>query len=185
MLTQYKCLFFVLFSLLYTSEIKAQQLLIDPSRFSDSVDQTFIGKKFPEFSAKLTSGQNISSQDLKNKAVFINFWFAACTPCLKELKGLNRLFDSIKTKSSMLFLSFTFDSPEISREAVKRLGIRFPVINVSKDLCRTMGATGFPKSMVLSKNGIIKWISDILPVTEDSASAKIYNLGYTLIQKEL
>ena len=50
----------------------------------------YIGLKYPEFEVKLPDKSSFSNENIINKVVFINFWFASCTPCIEEIEGLNK-----------------------------------------------------------------------------------------------
>ena len=34
--------------------------------------------------------------DLKGKVVFLNFWRTSCGPCIAEMPGIERLYDSLR-----------------------------------------------------------------------------------------
>ena len=68
----------------------------------------FINKPFPQFSVS-TNNKECSNETLKGKVVFINFWFAACAPCMAEMDELNKLFEKFKQNKNFEFVSFTFE----------------------------------------------------------------------------
>jgi peroxiredoxin len=139
------------------------------------------GKPFPAFSAKDLRGNSISLSDLKGKIVFVNFWFEACSPCIAEIGDLNRLYDSVKSNRNILFLSFTNDPVNTTREAVKRLGIRFPVIPVSAEDCyRLNRQSGFPTNLILDTAGISNWSS-----VGRTADGELFRSVYSKIREEL
>ena len=56
-------------------------------------------KKFPEFSAKTVSGEDISSDVFKeSKLTVVNVWGSWCGPCVQEIPELQKLYESMKDK---------------------------------------------------------------------------------------
>jgi len=119
-----------------------------------------IGKPFNQFSIS-TGGKKISNKDLEHKVVFINLWFAGCKPCLKEFDELNSLFEKFKSNKSFLFLSFTFDSPEVISETRKKFQLKFKSYSIPAQECYKLNqGSGFPTSILIGKDGRIKQFYD-------------------------
>jgi len=53
------------------------------------------GWSFDKFSAKTTSGITYTTDSLRNKISFINFWFEGCHPCIAEFPALNDLYAKV------------------------------------------------------------------------------------------
>ncbi|MFZ4059157.1 MAG: TlpA family protein disulfide reductase, partial [Ferruginibacter sp.] len=68
-----------------------------------------IGKQFPQFQVISSDLGTFSNADVLNKVAFVNFWFESCPPCIAELEGFNKLFDTLKNNKDFIFVSFTFD----------------------------------------------------------------------------
>ena len=117
-----------------------------------------IGKQFGFFE---TTYKNliITNEDLKGKVVFINFWFAACPPCIAELPELNKLYDTLKNNDGFEFISFTFEKQKVIKEIIKKYKIKYKVLSVSPADCnRLINNSSFPSSVLIDKNGIIKFL---------------------------
>jgi peroxiredoxin len=115
-----------------------------------------IGKSFPDFKAKF-NGRIISKDSLRGKVVFINFWFEACPPCIAELSALNELYKKFSTNRNFEFISFTYEKPERVLLLKKKYHIRYKVASVSSQECYRLNQNnGFPTSIVLDKDGVIK-----------------------------
>ena len=55
--------------------------------------------KFPEFTAKTVSGEDISSDLFKDsKLTVVNVWGSWCGPCVQEIPELQKLYESMKDK---------------------------------------------------------------------------------------
>lgn len=56
--------------------------------------RSLIGQPFPPFNTQI-NGKSFSNPELINKVSLVNFWFAACKPCLLEFKALNELNEKL------------------------------------------------------------------------------------------
>lgn len=115
-----------------------------------------IGKAFPDFTA-LFNKQIISKDSVRGKVVFINFWFENCPPCITELSALNELYKKFSPDNNFEFLSFTYESPERILFLKKKYHIPYKVASVSTQECYRLNQNnGFPTSIVLNGNGVIR-----------------------------
>ena len=117
-----------------------------------------IGKQFGVFKTTYKT-RIVTNENLKGKVVFINFWFAACPPCIAELPGLNNLYDTLKNNNNFEFISFTFENQKVIKEIVKKYKIKYKVVSVSPSDCnRLINNSSFPSSVLIDRNGIIKFL---------------------------
>jgi peroxiredoxin len=154
--------------------------------FRSPESDSLIGKKFPAFKVKLPDGSMLTSKDLRNKVVFINFWFAACSPCMAEMEGLNKLYDTLKGHKDFLFLSFSFDPKETTNKIIEKRRIKYRVTNISRDECKRLNRVDhYPTSFILDKKGVIKWAVARGTDDEEIASGSVILLTYPKILSEL
>ena len=79
-----------------TTESKQADAKAEDSKEADSNKED---KKFPEFSAKTVSGEEISSDLFKDsKLTVVNVWGSWCGPCVQEIPELQKLYESMKEK---------------------------------------------------------------------------------------
>ena len=136
-----------------------------PSSSSISMDSLFkakakesIGKSFPAFTASF-SGHTITKDSLKGKVILINFWFAACPPCVAELPALNKLYRELLPFKNFKFLSFTFEDTATLTLLKKKFKMLYNVTSVNRQECYRLNQNnGFPTSIILDGNGIIKYL---------------------------
>ena len=115
-----------------------------------------IGKSFPEFNSTF-NGRIITKDSLKGKVVFINFWFAACPPCVAELSALNELYKKFSANKDFEFISFTYESSARILLLKKKYNIKYKVASVNRQECYRLNQNnGFPTSIVLDREGVIK-----------------------------
>lgn len=120
-----------------------------------------VGKTYPGFSV-LSGNKKYDSTRLKGKVVFINFWFAACPPCIAEMEDLNRLYEKFKGNSKFEYVSFTFDSPEEIEKTRKKYNINYNIFSISREECYRLNLrNGFPVNIILDTDGIIKYVGTI------------------------
>lgn len=148
-------------------------------------NSVFLNKPFPHFSVT-TNGIESSDKRLKGKVVFINFWFAACAPCIAEMNELNRLFKHFSKYKNFEFVSFTFDKLQTIDSVKKKYNIHYNIFPISQDECyRLNNNNGFPTSIILSSKGLVTFIHATDEV--NSAAIKKYFTGkvYPLLLREL
>lgn len=79
-----------------TTESKQADAKAEDSKQAESEKED---KKFPEFSAKTVSGEDISSDVFKDsKLTVVNVWGSWCGPCVQEIPELQKLYESMKDK---------------------------------------------------------------------------------------
>ena len=79
-----------------TTESKQADAKAEDSKQAESDKED---KKFPEFSAKTVSGEDISSDVFKDsKLTVVNVWGSWCGPCVQEIPELQKLYESMKDK---------------------------------------------------------------------------------------
>ena len=67
----------------------------------------------PSFKLKDDKGKTVSLDDYKGKKVYINVWATWCGPCMREIPGLKKVYQTYKNKKDFVFLSVT--SPNDSK----------------------------------------------------------------------
>ena len=79
-----------------TTESKQADAKAEDSKQAESDKED---KKFPEFTAKTVSGEDISSDLFKDsKLTVVNVWGSWCDPCVQEIPELQKLYESMKDK---------------------------------------------------------------------------------------
>jgi peroxiredoxin len=110
------------------------------------------GAAFPAFSVEQLAGGKIDNKALLGRYTLINFYFAACAPCVEEVPELNQL---AADRSDMNFIGITFDSP---LEATKFVVERQFVWKLLPDASKTIEAVGvktYPTFALLDPKGVL------------------------------
>ena len=91
--------------------------------------------------------------DLKGKVVFLNFWRTSCGPCIAEMPGIERLYDSLRGEN-IFFLSVSdYETPDAVRGFMVKNRLRIPVYLAGNDLPQDLPAVGVPATYVMDREG--------------------------------
>jgi thiol-disulfide isomerase/thioredoxin len=114
------------------------------------------GKPIPEFNLKLLTGGHLTSESLKGKPTLINFWFTNCTPCLEEMPILNEI--KSKFGKQVNFIAITFQDEKEVNTLLSYRDFDFTHLIDSRDYVKKIGLSGYPKTLILDKNLVVKSI---------------------------
>jgi thiol-disulfide isomerase/thioredoxin len=123
----------------------------------DKARDEAIGKPFPPFS--ITNGiVQLNNENLIGKTVYINFWFAACAPCMREMPAVNELYEKYKSDTNFVFLSITFEVAEKINTVKQKQQIKYNVFSVPHQDCMRLNISRtYPANIVLDKRGIVRF----------------------------
>lgn len=99
----------------------------------------------------------------KTKYYLIDVWYTACSACLEEIPDLNSLYERLKGRSDITFISINTDFVNGKRdeqyvlERSLELGIKFPIVydKLSSNLFTKLGITSFPGKCIIDSTGRI------------------------------
>src|SRR5437868_14097736 len=82
-----------------------------PVIYKEIAEKELINKPFPQF---ILSNDSVkwTNKDLLGKTVYINFWFSACFPCMKEMPDVNELYEKFKNDTNFALVSITDEGPD-------------------------------------------------------------------------
>ena len=116
-----------------------------------SSSKATVGNTAPEFELpSVTTGEMISSDDLKGRPVVVNFWASWCIPCREEAPLLERAYREYRD-DGVIFLGVNIkDARGDAQDFIEEFGITYPnVRDVDQQLTRPFGVIGLPETFFL------------------------------------
>ena len=119
------------------------------------LEVTGVGKTFADFTDAL--GQKLSDYAGLGKYTLVDFWASWCGPCRREIPNIKALYNQYKDKMNFVGVA-VWDEPADTREAIKNLGIAWPVLEGGKNWKEPTdlyGISGIPHIMLIDPEGKI------------------------------
>ena len=102
------------------------------------------------------AGRLTSTEGLKGKVVFINFWASWCPPCRAEMPDLQDLYLKLKDDKRFVFLFINEDEdPSKATSYLEKNRLMIPLLFVSGDVPNELFKGTLPTTVVLDKEGKI------------------------------
>jgi len=70
-------------------------------------------------------GKPLTLAGLKGNVVFLNFWSTTCAPCIAEMPGIERLYDSLKNERVAFLMLAQDEDVQRIREFLKATPVKF------------------------------------------------------------
>lgn len=120
------------------------------------------GMSAPEFSASKLDGKLVRFTDLKGKVIVLNFWFIGCPVCFSEMPKLNALAAKFAGNKDVAFIAMTADPADSVKKFLAREKFDYQPIADAKAALDMFGFSGYPKNIVIGKDGkIVYWRSTV------------------------
>lgn len=129
----------------------------------------------PDFTLTDTKGKQWHLNELTDKVVVLNFWFTSCAPCIQEMPELNKLVDDFKNQN-VVFLGLSYNSQEQVEKFLKNRQFKYTILTNSKEVDSQYKVSSWPTSMVIDKNGIIKFVTNASPKIREELTTVINSL---------
>ncbi len=111
-----------------------------------------VGENAIFFEAKTILNKNINLDSLKGQVVVLNFWFTACSPCIKEIYLLNKVAEKHKDKVHFLAISFDKNDAYLAR-VVRIREMQYQIIADREDICKAYKIKMYPTNIIIDKKG--------------------------------
>jgi thiol-disulfide isomerase/thioredoxin len=120
------------------------------------------GNKAIRFPAQWNLVNTEISEDKIKKAKFIllDFWYSGCAPCIAEIPALNKLYEKLKSREDIVFISINTDfqyrkSQAFVKETSKKFNVQFPVVydDAKINLAKQLNVIEYPSKFILNARG--------------------------------
>lgn len=117
-----------------------------------------MGRQAPPLALTLLDGETIRLEDLRGKAVFLNFWASWCPPCRAEARTLEEAWQRYKERD-VVFLGVNIqDREEDARAFMQEFGITY--LNgrdITGKIAIDYGVWGIPETFLIDRQGRITY----------------------------
>lgn len=114
------------------------------------------GKAVKLFNVSDIYGNSYSSESLKGKVVVMNFWFVACSPCVKEIPDLNEVVEKYQDRDDVVFLAFAKDTESLLGKFLAHTQFEYSIIPRATPISKLYNVYAYPTHIVVDKKGIIQ-----------------------------
>jgi thiol-disulfide isomerase/thioredoxin len=105
---------------------------------------------------KQVNGEPLRLSDYQGKVVLLNFWASWCPPCREEIPRFAQWQKQYGGQGLQVIGIAMDDDPVAAEEAMRSLGINYPVVVGSAEIAEHFGGIfGLPFNFVLGRNGEI------------------------------
>jgi len=118
------------------------------------------GARAPEFVLETFEGQEITTQDIKDKVVVINFWASWCKPCEQEAAELQKAWEQYEPSGEVIFLGIDYvDTTNEALAYIERFSISYPNgPDLGTRIAQAFRIRGVPETFFLNKDGEIAFV---------------------------
>lgn len=117
-----------------------------------------------DFTVQMINGEKITLSKQKGKVVFINYWATWCAPCLMEFAEFpDKILEPFQNEDFVFIpIAIGEDKVKVTKkmDKMKKYGVAFNVgYDLDKIIWEQYASGAIPKSFIIDKNGVIKYIS--------------------------
>jgi thiol-disulfide isomerase/thioredoxin len=133
------------------------QKLVSMGLFRANIQQegvSGVASKETDFRFVNESGTVVSTDSLRGKVVFVNFWASWCPPCRAEMPSLQKLYDRFKNDKRMVMLFMNEDDDKAKAISfLKENQYSFPLLSTVGPVGASLFSGTLPTTLVLDKTG--------------------------------
>ena len=111
------------------------------------------GEHFPQFSEKDMDGRTWTNDSVRGHVMVLNLWYSGCGPCRAEMPELSTWKEKFP---NVMFFSATYHDAEIVKRITDKHHFTWTHLVEAKDMMSWIGTEGFPFTVVVDKQGIVR-----------------------------
>ena len=105
----------------------------------------------PEFSLPTLKGQTVTSQELKDSIVVLDFWATWCEGCITEIPAFNKLEKDYSSRGvKVIGLAVQSGWAKDIAKFARRYKIQYPLLVGNDDMVAEFGVISFPATYVIA-----------------------------------
>jgi cytochrome c biogenesis protein CcmG/thiol:disulfide interchange protein DsbE len=115
------------------------------------------GKPAPAFSVPSADGKTLSSDALRGKPVYLNFFASWCGPCNDEAPSIARLRAKYAKRGLTIVGIDELDAPDAAAAFQKKYANPYTLVGVDESgaLGKTYGTVGLPLHVFINRRGVV------------------------------
>lgn len=125
--------------------------------FSSRLAKEYGGKielpSVPNFTYTTLDGVTGSLEAHRGKVVVLDCWFISCAGCEIEKNSLNKLVESFKGDTNVVFLSIATNDEQALRRYLEHAESKFQIVPNGYEICQKLGVEGYPTHIIIGKDG--------------------------------
>lgn len=109
-----------------------------------------------DFTLRNLQGKKVSTEDLRGKFVWINFWATWCPPCRGEMPSMQTVWEKFGGEEFVLLAVDIRESEQTVRSFVENNNYTFPVLlDKEGQVAKSYGVRAIPSNIFVSPEGKI------------------------------
>ena len=113
------------------------------------------GEMAPAFSLKDTNGKTVNLSDFKGKLVLLDFWYAACKPCIKASFNLDKLQEDFASRGLVVLGMNTMDKAGKIKRHSEKFKMNYNSLLCSRDIKIAYKINSYPSFYLIDETGKI------------------------------
>ena len=109
----------------------------------------------PDFTLVDKNGKNVTLSSLRGKVVLLNFWATWCPPCRAEMPSMEKLYQSLRSRTDFVMLAVDSQEPlSTVTPFLEKYGYSFPILlDTTGEVGSMYSVTGIPTSYLIDAQG--------------------------------
>jgi cytochrome c biogenesis protein CcmG, thiol:disulfide interchange protein DsbE len=114
-----------------------------------------VGQNIKDFTLQTFDGQTYSTEKLKGKVLFINFWASWCTPCESESAILQQAWEKYQPGGEVIFMGVDYvDTEPEALASMKKYSITYPNgPDLRTSISQQFRISGVPETYIVDQTG--------------------------------
>ncbi|MEO8810064.1 MAG: TlpA disulfide reductase family protein, partial [Rhodanobacter sp.] len=131
------------------------------------------GQALPRFQLQTADGRGFDNATLRGHVTLVNFFFAACAPCIQETPTLTAYAEKYPQQH---VLAVTFDDASTAKVYVADHGFNWPVLVDGMAFNKAMGVDTYPVMALIGPNGRLLKISLSAEIAREGQPLEVADL---------